>query len=564
MNTIMGKNVATLNQMKSYIKKVNPNVPSSVLDMLKYYLSEGEIEGVRGDIAFCQSCLETGNFTFKGSAVTLDQNNFAGIGVTSNGMKGNSWKTPQLGIRAQIQHLKAYGSTEPLVQECVDPRFKYVSRGCAIYVEWLGIQENPDHKGWASGYNYGNKILSILNSVLGIKDNNSDNNQNEGSVKTMKFNIHAGHNFKVPGAGGCFSETSEDRKVKDLVISKLRSLGHTVYDCTDEDGTTSGANLANIVNKCNAHKVDLDVSIHFNAFNGSAHGTEVFQYDSKTNSYASGVVNAIASLGFTNRGVKNGSHLYVIRNTISPAILIECCFCDCRTDANIYNAEKMATAIVKGLTGQTVNDGGSSSGGSGSTGGGSSSSGEMYRIRKSWSDSKSQVGAYRNLESAKKACPVGYSVYNNAGNEVYSNKPSSGGSGSSGSGTVYRVTADVLNVRTGPGTSYGVATQVKKGQAYTIVEIKNGWGKLKSGAGWVSMDYMQSTGGSGSTTTSKFPYTVKITADVLNVRKGAGTNYGVATQVKEGEVYTIIDESNGWGKLKSGAGWISLEYTKRV
>ena len=564
MNTIMGKNVATLNQMKSYIKKVNPNIPSSVLDMLKYYLSEGEIEGVRGDIAFCQSCLETGNFTFKGSAVTLDQNNFAGIGVTSNGMKGNSWETPQLGIRAQIQHLKAYGSTEPLVQECVDPRFKYVSRGCAIYVEWLGIQENPDHKGWASGANYGNKILSILNNVLSIKDNNSNNNQNEGSVKTMKFNIHAGHNFKVPGAGGCFSETSEDRKVKDLVISKLRSLGHTVYDCTDEDGTTSGANLANIVNKCNAHKVDLDVSIHFNAFNGSAHGTEVFQYDSKTNSYASGVVNAIASLGFTNRGVKNGSHLYVIRNTISPAILIECCFCDCMTDANIYNAEKMATAIVKGLTGQTVNSGSSSSGGSGSTGGGSLSSGEMYRIRKSWSDSKSQVGAYRNLESAKKACPVGYSVYNNAGKEVYSNKPSSGGSGSSGSGTVYRVTADVLNVRTGPGTSYGVATQVKKGQAYTIVEIKNGWGKLKSGAGWVSMDYMQSTGGSGSTTTSKFPYTVKITADVLNVRKGAGTNYGVATQVKEGEVYTIIDESNGWGKLKSGAGWISLEYTKKV
>ena len=564
MNTIIGKNVATLNQMKSYIKKVNPNIPSSVLDMLKYYLSEGEIEGVRGDIAFCQSCLETGNFTFKGSAVTLDQNNFAGIGVTSNGMKGNSWETPQLGIRAQIQHLKAYGSTEPLVQECVDPRFKYVSRGCAIYVEWLGIQENPDHKGWASGANYGNKILSILNNVLSIKDNNSNNNQNEGSVKTMKFNIHAGHNFKVPGAGGCFSETSEDRKVKDLVISKLRSLGHTVYDCTDEDGTTSGANLANIVNKCNAHKVDLDVSIHFNAFNGSAHGTEVFQYDSKTNSYASGVVNAIASLGFTNRGVKNGSHLYVIRNTISPAILIECCFCDCMTDANIYNAEKMATAIVKGLTGQTVNSGSSSSGGSGSTGGGSSSSGEMYRIRKSWSDSKSQVGAYRNLESAKKACPVGYSVYNNAGKEVYSNKPSSGGSGSSGSGTVYRVTADVLNVRTGPGTSYGVATQVKKGQAYTIVEIKNGWGKLKSGAGWVSMDYMQSTGGSGSTTTSKFPYTVKITADVLNVRKGAGTNYGVATQVKEGEVYTIIDESNGWGKLKSGAGWISLEYTKKV
>ena len=80
--------------------------------LAQLYISEGEAEGVRGDLAFCQSCLETGNFTFQGSAVTLDQNNFAGIGVTQNGMKGNSWATPQLGIRAQIQHLKAYANNE--------------------------------------------------------------------------------------------------------------------------------------------------------------------------------------------------------------------------------------------------------------------------------------------------------------------------------------------------------------------------------------------------------------------------------------------------------------------
>ena len=59
-------------------------------------------------------------------------------------------------------------------------------------------------------------------------------------------------------------------------------------------------------------------------------------------------------------------------------------------------------------------------------------------------------------------------------------------------------------------------------------------------------------------------YLVKITADVLNVRKGAGTGYKITTQVKKGEVYTIVQEYNGWGKLKSGAGWISLNYTKRV
>lgn len=229
------------------------------------------------------------------------------------------------------------------------------------------------------------------------------------------YNVHAGHNFKVPGAGGCFSETSEDRKVKDLVISKLRSLGHTVYDCTDDAGTTVNANLANIVRKCNAHRVDLDISIHFNAFNGQAHGTEVFQYDGQTSSVCNAILNAICALGFTKRGVKNGAHLYVIRNTISPAILIECCFCDNAGDAAKYNAESMATAIVKGITGKTVGSSGSSSGGS------SSSSGQMYRIRKSWSDVKSQVGAYRNLESAKSECPVGYNVYDKDGKCVYSN-----------------------------------------------------------------------------------------------------------------------------------------------
>ncbi len=68
--------------------------------LIPLYLSEGKAEGVRGDIAFAQSCLETGNFGFSGSAVTLDQNNFCGMGVTSNGMKGNFFDTPQLGIRA--------------------------------------------------------------------------------------------------------------------------------------------------------------------------------------------------------------------------------------------------------------------------------------------------------------------------------------------------------------------------------------------------------------------------------------------------------------------------------
>lgn len=163
---IMGVASATAEQMASYIKAKNPSVSQSVLDMIPLYLSEGQAEGVRGDVAFAQSCLETGNFGFSGSAVTLDQNNFCGMGVTANGMKGNSFDTPQLGIRAQIQHLKAYASEEVLNNDCVDPRFQYVARQCAEYVEWLGQKENPQGFGWATGEGYGKKILAIVNGIL--------------------------------------------------------------------------------------------------------------------------------------------------------------------------------------------------------------------------------------------------------------------------------------------------------------------------------------------------------------------------------------------------------------
>jgi len=165
---IMGTARATVEQMQAYILSVNPDVAQSVLDMIPYYISEGEAEGIRGDIAFAMSCLETGNFTFSGSAVTLSQNNFCGLGVTYNGSKGCSFDTPQLGIRAQIQHLKAYASTDALNLDVVDPRFSYVTRGCAPYVEWLGQQENPNGYGWASGANYGSKILSILKAILSM------------------------------------------------------------------------------------------------------------------------------------------------------------------------------------------------------------------------------------------------------------------------------------------------------------------------------------------------------------------------------------------------------------
>ncbi len=171
---IMGQAQASIEQMRAYIKKVNPKAPESVLAMIPLYITEGALEGARGDIAFAQSCLETGNFTFSGSAVTLNQNNFCGMGVTRTGVKGNSFKTPKEGIRAQVQHLKAYACDDALEQRCIDPRFTYVKRGCAPYVEWLGKKENPSGAGWAAGKGYGNKILDILSNILETGEREED------------------------------------------------------------------------------------------------------------------------------------------------------------------------------------------------------------------------------------------------------------------------------------------------------------------------------------------------------------------------------------------------------
>lgn len=104
---------------------------------------------------------------------------------------------------------------------------------------------------------------------------------------------------------------------------------------------------------------------------------------------------------------------------------------------------------------------------------------ELYRVRKAWSNAASQIGAYSNLENAKLACKNGYSVFDSKGNVVYTKSKS----------YIVQITASTLNVRVGAGTNYKVVTTVRKNQKYTIVEERNGWGRLKSGAGWISLKY---------------------------------------------------------------------------
>lgn len=173
------------------------------------------------------------------------------------------------------------------------------------------------------------------------------------------FNIHGGHapaGKKGSGAVGIVNESIVDREIKDAVIAKLRALGHTVYDCTCENGGSATEVLKDICNKANAHTVDLDVSIHLNCYNGSAKGTEVLVYKlgGKAEQYAKNIVNSIAELGYTNRGVKVRNDLYYLKHTKNTALLIETFFCDNQEDVNRYNLDAMANAIVKGIIGEVT------------------------------------------------------------------------------------------------------------------------------------------------------------------------------------------------------------------
>ena len=272
------------------------------------------------------------------------------------------------------------------------------------------------------------KVLFGMNtSSDGVYVEEEEEVKKEGDK--MVFNIVAGHSKLASGASKYLNEVTEDRKVKDKLICVLRESGHTVYDCTSDASTPSKV-LSEQVAKCKQHK-GVDVHIHFNAGtsdpNSKTTGTEVFVYSSssKCRDQAKKVCDRIASLGFTNRGVKYSTALYVLKNSSNPSMLIEVCFVDDKDDYNLYKSvgvDAIAKEIAKGLIGEVK--------------------------------------------------------------EIVSDLP-----------YIVRVTSQDLNVRKGPSASTEVVTIVAKGECYTITDIvysgTTAWGKLKSGAGYISLAYTE-------------------------------------------------------------------------
>ena len=195
---------------------------------------------------------------------------------------------------------------------------------------------------------------------------------------------------------------------------------------------------------------------------------------------------------------------------------------------------------------------------------------ELFRVRKSWEDAVSQAGAFTDFENAKKACDKagdGYEVYNGEGVAIYPKEmavetPAAGFP--VGSEVMLRPGAKYFNGKNIPAWVFESKLYVREVRETGSVVIST----QKKGAitGVVKMDDLieYSEERKVQEVITFIPYLIKVTVDGLNVRSGPGTGYRINTQITKNQVYTIVDEKNGWGKLKSGAGWIALQYVRKI
>lgn len=155
---IMGSGNLSMTQLRNFLLLHNDSIDTSYVERLtNLYIKEAKREGVNHDVAFIQMCHETDFLKYTG-VVKAEQNNFCGLGTVDNHTPGESFENPRQGVRAHIQHLKAYASKKDLNHEMVDERFFYVQRGIAPEVEELTGR-------WASDSAYHHKIRKLYSRL---------------------------------------------------------------------------------------------------------------------------------------------------------------------------------------------------------------------------------------------------------------------------------------------------------------------------------------------------------------------------------------------------------------
>lgn len=333
--------------------------------------------------------------------------------------------------------------------------------------------------------------------------------------------LDAGHGLStagkqtINGSRGVVKEWTMNDAVVRKITSILSAYNVTIHRTDDPSGKTDVA-LLERVKRCNGYKPDLFISIHHNAGGGT--GTEVYWHTKGTaeDKKVAGIVapKLASQTGMKNRGVKTAEFTVLTCN--ATAILVEGGFMDTVADYEIITSD-----------------------------------GGQQKYAQAVADS---VIEYLGLTKVVNSQPT-------------VSQPSTNTSASSDSFLV-EVICNELNVRKEASFDSAIVGVVKKGEVYTIVEEKNGLGRLKSGTGWVSMGeaYVKRKNSAPTSATVNTDFLVKIICNELNIRQSDNFDSKVVGTVKKNEVYTITQESNGLGKLKSGAGWISMgsAYVQKV
>ena len=331
----------------------------------------------------------------------------------------------------------------------------------------------------------------------------------------LKLLLIAGHGANDPGA--CTSQGIERDEAR-KVVARLVELFKNYKDISVDVYPTNRNCYSDVTTsrvQVNMANYDYVFEVHFNSATASARGTEVWVTPTESSiAVEKRIVDNLSSVGFTNRGVKK-EYFAVIsfaKNKGVSSALVEVCFISNQNDMNLYRNkfEQVCNAMVSGIA-------------------------DGFGLQKN--------PGVKNPETK----PV--------------DKPSPTPPPTTGfKPYVVKVVNAAIYVLDAPSPDANIVRTVYKGNAYTIVDAKNGYGKLKSGLGWINLSYTSPVATASQTNEFK----VKIVNDAIYVIDAPNPNANIKTTIHKNEVYTIVEVSGNYGKLKSGIGWINLSYTSRV
>ena len=331
----------------------------------------------------------------------------------------------------------------------------------------------------------------------------------------MKILLIAGHGANDPGACSSFGvERDEARKIVNRMVELLKA--YKVEVGVYPQSRNCYADVCNGAVQVNMANYDYVFEVHFNsASSPQANGAEIWVTPIEATVVVErNIVNKLAAIGFQNRGVKKEYFAVIThaKNKGTSSALVETCFISNQNDMNLYRNkfEQVCNAMVSGIA-------------------------DGFGLQKN-------PGA-KNQESK----PV---------DKPYPTPPPA----TEFKPYVVKVDNAAIYVLDAPSPDANIVRTVYRGNAYTIVDAKNGYGKLKSGLGWINLSYTTPVAITHKTNDFK----VKIVNDAIYVIDAPNPNANIKTTVYKNEVYTIVEVSGNYGKLKSGVGWINLNYTIEV